>query len=88
MAPAVVSAIHKGKHRLEIVFQDGKTGVVDFERYIEEGGFLPNSEISMPFSLSLSIPSWEFWPGLVTSILRQKHFIQRRPASPCLNGCM
>lgn len=34
----VVSASYKGGHKIEIVFDDGKAGVVDFAKYIEKGG--------------------------------------------------
>ena len=34
----VVSATHVGEYRVELVFDDGKTGVVDFSKYIDRGG--------------------------------------------------
>lgn len=33
-----VHAEHKGGYRIEIVFDDGKRGIVDFVRYLSEGG--------------------------------------------------
>jgi len=63
MVPDVVSAIHKGKYRLEIVFQDGKTGVVDFEKYIKEGGVFAklrdlNAFLSFFINPELGILAW------------------------------
>ena len=34
----VVSAVHKGDYLIEIVFDDGQRGVVDFSRYLDRGG--------------------------------------------------
>ena len=34
----VVSATYKGGYRIEITFDDGKTGVVDFTPYLRRGG--------------------------------------------------
>jgi hypothetical protein len=34
----VVSATYKGDYRIEVVFEDGKSGVVDFSRYVDKGG--------------------------------------------------
>ncbi len=33
----VVSAIHKGGYEIEVTFDNGKSGVVDFSRYLEKG---------------------------------------------------
>jgi hypothetical protein len=38
MAPDVVSATYKGKYRIEITFEDGKKGTVDFSKYLDKGG--------------------------------------------------
>ncbi len=38
MAPDVVSAVYKGKYKIEIKFEDGKKGIVDFSKYLEKGG--------------------------------------------------
>ncbi len=38
MIPDVVSAVYKGGYRIEVEFDDGKKGVVDFSRYLERGG--------------------------------------------------
>jgi len=63
MAPDVVSATHNGKYRLEIVFEDGKTGVVDFEKYINEGGVFAklrdlNAFLSFFINRDLGILAW------------------------------
>jgi len=34
----VVSAVYKGGYRIEVTFDDGKSGVVDFSRYLARGG--------------------------------------------------
>jgi len=38
MAPDVVSAVYKGKYKIEIRFEDGKKGIVDFSKYLNKGG--------------------------------------------------
>jgi len=34
----IISASYKGGYKIEIVFDDGKVGVVDFGKYLEKGG--------------------------------------------------
>ena len=34
----VVSASYKGGYRIEVTFDDGKRGVVDFSKYLDKGG--------------------------------------------------
>lgn len=34
----VVRAVYRGGYRIEIEFDDGQRGVVDFTRYLEKGG--------------------------------------------------
>jgi len=34
----VVSAKYKGDYRIEVVFDDGRSGIVDFSKYLERGG--------------------------------------------------
>ncbi len=38
MVPDVVSAVYKGKYKIEITFEDGKKGIVDFSKYPDKGG--------------------------------------------------
>ena len=38
MVPDVVSAVYKGKYKIEITFEDGKKGIVDLSRYLDKGG--------------------------------------------------
>jgi len=38
MSHDVVSATYKGDYRIEVTFDDGKSGVVDFSRYVDKGG--------------------------------------------------
>jgi len=33
-----VSAVYKGGYRIEVTFDDGKSGVVDFSKYLGRGG--------------------------------------------------
>ena len=34
----IVSAKYKSEYRIELTFENGRSGVVDFKRYIEKGG--------------------------------------------------
>jgi len=34
----VVGAVYKGDYRIELEFDDGKRGVVDFSKYLDRGG--------------------------------------------------
>lgn len=34
----IVSANYKGEYKIEVTFDDGKKGVVDFSKYIKKGG--------------------------------------------------
>jgi hypothetical protein len=34
----IVSATYKGEYNIEVTFDDGKKGVVDFSKYIKKGG--------------------------------------------------
>jgi hypothetical protein len=34
----VVSAVYRGGHKVEVTFDDGKKGVVDFVKYLRRGG--------------------------------------------------
>jgi hypothetical protein len=34
----LVGAVYRGGYRIELVFDDGKRGVVDFTKYVEKGG--------------------------------------------------
>lgn len=40
----VVSAVHRGDYRIELVFDDGKRGVVDFSKYLARGGVFSRFE--------------------------------------------
>ena len=44
--PHIVNAQHRDEYRVEVVFNDGKKGVVDLSKYPEKGGvFAPLSDI-------------------------------------------
>lgn len=34
----VVAAVYKGDYRIELEFDDGKRGIVDFSKYLDKGG--------------------------------------------------
>ncbi len=34
----VVSASYKGEYRIEVTFDNGKRGIVDFSKYLDKGG--------------------------------------------------
>lgn len=38
MLKDVISASYKGGYKIEVTFEDGATGIVDFEEYLEKGG--------------------------------------------------
>jgi len=38
MVPDVVAAVYKGGYQIELEFDDGKRGIVDFSRYLAKGG--------------------------------------------------
>jgi len=40
----IVSATYKGKYKLELRFENGKSGIVDFRKYIQKGGVFKKLE--------------------------------------------
>jgi hypothetical protein len=34
----VISAIYRGEYKIEVTFDDGKKGVIDFAKYLKRGG--------------------------------------------------
>ncbi|ABW67281.1 DUF2442 domain-containing protein [Desulfosudis oleivorans] len=38
MLKDVISAVYKGEYKIEVTFEDGVTGIVDFSRYLNQGG--------------------------------------------------
>ena len=38
MLKDVVSAIYKGEYKIEVTFEDGATGIVDFSKFLNKGG--------------------------------------------------
>lgn len=38
MLKDVVSAIYKGEYKIEVTFEDGVTGIVDFSKFLSKGG--------------------------------------------------
>jgi len=63
MTPDVVSATYKGGYYVEIIFEDGCQGVVDFTKYIDRGGVferLKDMDVFRRFSVNpeLGILTW------------------------------
>ena len=44
MLKDVVSAVYKGEYKIEVTFEDGVTGIVDFSRYVNQGGVFEKFE--------------------------------------------
>ena len=38
MLKDVVSAVYKGGYNIGVIFEDGVTGIVDFSKYVNQGG--------------------------------------------------
>lgn len=60
----VVSAVYKGDYRIEVTFEDGKKGIVDFAKYLEKGGVferLKDKKVFARFEVNqeLGTLSWE-----------------------------
>ena len=46
MTPDVVAARYINDYRLELVFEDGKNGIVDFYKFLDKGGVFRKAEKS------------------------------------------
>jgi hypothetical protein len=60
----VVSAEYRGDYRIEVCFDDGKRGVVDFAKYLDEGGVferLRDKDLFRHFRINeeLGVLTWE-----------------------------
>jgi hypothetical protein len=60
----VVSAEYRGGYRIEVCFDDGKRGIVDFTKYLEKGGVfhrLRELDFFQRFSINqeLGVLTWE-----------------------------
>jgi hypothetical protein len=44
----VVSAVYKGDYRIQVTFEVGKKGIVDFAKYLERGGLFERRRLFMP----------------------------------------
>jgi hypothetical protein len=53
----VVSAAYRAGHRIEITFDDGRQGIVDFTPYLKRGAFSSDFETSPSFASSASTRS-------------------------------
>lgn len=59
----VVAAVYKGGYRIELEFDDGKRGIVDFSKYLDKGGVFErfkDTEFFRGFSVNdeLGILTW------------------------------
>ena len=52
----VVSAIYEGDYKIELTFDDGKKGVIDFSSYLTKGGVFKNFE-NLAFFKQFSVNS-------------------------------
>jgi len=60
----VISAEYKGEYRISLAFENGRTGEVDFRRFVERGGVfdrLKDSEYFKRFSINreLGVLTWD-----------------------------
>ena len=54
----VIDAVYKGDYRIELKFDDGKIGVIDFSKYLNRGGVfkkLKNLEYFRSFKINKEI---------------------------------
>jgi hypothetical protein len=63
MLKDVVSAIYKGGYKIEVTFEDGATGIVDFSKYLNQGGVFEkfkDTEFFKNFSINreLGVLTW------------------------------
>ena len=64
MIPDVISARYIDNYKIEVVFDDGKKGIVDFSRYLKMGGIFErfkNIEFFKNFTINeeLGIITWQ-----------------------------
>jgi len=64
MVPDVISAKYIENYKIEVSFDDGKKGIVDFSKYLEKGGVFErfkNLEFSKKFAINeeLGIITWQ-----------------------------
>jgi hypothetical protein len=65
MVHDIVSAIYKGEYRIEVKFDNGKSGIMDFSRYLKKGNLYKKFE-DLTFFRSFEInPELGVltWPG-------------------------
>jgi Protein of unknown function (DUF2442) len=60
----IVSATYKGEYKIEVTFDNGKKGVVDFSKYLERGGIFKrfkNIDFFKNFAINkeLGILTWQ-----------------------------
>jgi len=59
----VIAANYKGEYKIELIFEDGASGIVDFSKYLNKGGVFEkfkNMEFFMNFKIDeeLGILTW------------------------------
>ena len=55
MVPDVVAATYRGDYKIELQFDDGKRGIIDFSTYLEKGGvftFFEDMEFFKSFTVN------------------------------------
>jgi hypothetical protein len=60
----IVSATYKGEYKIEVLFDDGKKGVIDFLKYIKKGGVFDrfkdiNCFKNFTINRELGVLTWE-----------------------------
>lgn len=60
----VISANYKGEYKIEVVFEDGASGTIDFSKYVSKGGVfdkLKNQDFFKKFQIDheLGVLTWE-----------------------------
>ena len=64
MTPDVASAKYIGHYKIEVTFDDGKKGIVDFSKYLKRGGMFDrfkNIEFFKNFNINkeLGVITWQ-----------------------------
>jgi hypothetical protein len=60
----VIAAKYKGEYKIEVTFEDGASGIVDFSKYLNEGGVFEkfkDMDFFMKFRINeeLGVLTWE-----------------------------
>ena len=93
MLKDAVSAVYKGGYKIEVTFENGVTGIVDFSKYFNEGGVFEkfrDIEFFKNFSINreLGILTWgdeevDIAPDIYSGHKRGRLFIPACGDIPC-----